>query len=193
MMRVGFVLLASATWWHWWWTADQYGQRRLAARDYVGAAEVFRDPFRQGVALFRAKEFEAAAQAFARVATVEADYNRGCCLILLGKYEAAVETLDQALAQRPDWEDARVNREVAAARLEARQLPGGDMGDQKLGADEIVFDKQKGSGGQDTQVQDQVTSDQAMQALWLRRVQTKPAEFLRSKFAYQLAEQEAAP
>ena len=193
MMRVGFVLLASATWWHWWWTADQYGQRRLAARDYVGAAEVFRDPFRQGVALFRAKEFEAAAQAFARVATVEADYNRGCCLILLGKYEAAVETLDQALAQRPDWEDARVNREVAAARLEARQHPGGDMGDQKLGADEIVFDKQKGSGGQDTQVQDQVTSDQAMQALWLRRVQTKPAEFLRSKFAYQLAEQEAAP
>ena len=30
-------------------------------------------------------------------------------------------------------------------------------------------------------------SDAQLQALWLRRVQTKPAEFLRAKFAYQLS------
>ncbi|HIE98204.1 MAG: hypothetical protein ABGZ53_25045 [Fuerstiella sp.] len=33
----------------------------------------------------------------------------------------------------------------------------------------------------------QPLSDSAMQALWLRRVQTKPADFLKAKFAYQLA------
>ncbi|SDP77385.1 hypothetical protein [Desulforhopalus singaporensis] len=30
-------------------------------------------------------------------------------------------------------------------------------------------------------------SDAEMRAMWLRRVQTKPADFLRAKFAYQLA------
>ena len=63
------------------------------------------------------------------------------------------------------------------------------MGDQKLGADDIVFDKSKRSGGQETETDaTQPLSDSAMQAMWLRRVQTKPADFLRAKFAYQLAE-----
>lgn len=62
------------------------------------------------------------------------------------------------------------------------------MGDQKIGADDVVFDKKKESGGQETVTEDaQPLSDSAMQALWLRRVQTKPADFLKSKFAYQLA------
>jgi len=30
-------------------------------------------------------------------------------------------------------------------------------------------------------------SDRALQAMWLRRIQTKPADFLRAKFAYQLS------
>ena len=33
----------------------------------------------------------------------------------------------------------------------------------------------------------QPLSDAAMQELWLRRVQTKPADFLRAKFSFQLA------
>jgi Ca-activated chloride channel family protein len=62
------------------------------------------------------------------------------------------------------------------------------MGDQKIGADDVVFDKNKKPGGQDTQTDgEQPLSNSAMQALWLRRVQTKPADFLRSKFAYQLS------
>ena len=65
------------------------------------------------------------------------------------------------------------------------------MGDQKLGADEIVFDRNKKSGGQDTETEEtQPLNDSAMQAMWLRRVQTRPADFLRAKFAYQLAEGE---
>ena len=67
------------------------------------------------------------------------------------------------------------------------------MGDQKIGADEIKFDNKKKSEGQDTETQgDQPLSDSAMQALWLRRVQTKPAEFLKAKFAFQLARGEQA-
>jgi Ca-activated chloride channel family protein len=33
-------------------------------------------------------------------------------------------------------------------------------------------------------------SNEQVQALWLRRVQTKPADFLRAKFAYQYGRQQ---
>jgi Ca-activated chloride channel family protein len=63
------------------------------------------------------------------------------------------------------------------------------MGDQKIGADKIIFDKDaKNNEGQETEVAGgKALSDQAIQALWLRRVQTRPADFLKAKFAYQEA------
>jgi Ca-activated chloride channel family protein len=65
---------------------------------------------------------------------------------------------------------------------------GGDAGDQRLGTDKVVFDKKKSSGGQDTEVaSDKAASNAAIQSMWLRRVQTKPADFLKAKFAYQLS------
>jgi Ca-activated chloride channel family protein len=36
-------------------------------------------------------------------------------------------------------------------------------------------------------------SDAAVRALWLKRVQTRPADFLRMKFAYQLQNGPSAP
>jgi len=105
-----------------------------------------------------------------------------------GKYEAAIERYDRALDLRPEMKDAQVNREIAAARAKKVERQGGDMGDQLLGADEITFDKASNAEGQETEtIGEQPLSDAQMQAMWLRRVQTKPAEFLKSKFAYQFA------
>ena len=70
-------------------------------------------------------------------------------------------------------------------------ITGGDLGDQKLGADKIVFDKSQKNEGQQTDVSgDAAASSEQMQALWLRRVQTRPADFLKAKFAWQLAGEE---
>lgn len=182
------MAIAAVTWSGLWFTPDQQGQRRLKRGEYVAAAETFRDPTWQGVAWFRGGEFAKAEQAFARSATPEAEFNRGNCLVMLGKYEAAVGRYDRALELRPDWEDARTNRDIAAARASLLERHGSEMGDQKLGADDITFEKGKKRGGQDTQIAgDQPLSAAEMQALWLRRVQTKPADFLKAKFAHQLA------
>lgn len=182
------VVVGGISWSELWLTKEQQAQRLMDNGDYAAAAESFRDPMRQGAAWFRAGEFEKAEQAFARVTTAEAEFNRGNCLVMQGKYEPGVARFDRALKLRPDWEDAQVNRNIAAARAELLKQTGGDMGDQKLGEDDVVFDKNKKPGGQETQTDgDQPLSDSAMQSLWLRRVQTKPADFLRSKFAYQLS------
>ena len=194
MMRNCVVIgvLGTMAWWSLWFTPDQQGQRLMQRGDFPAAAETFLDPMRQGVAWFRAGEFEKAEQAFARVDSPEAEFNRGNCLIMRGKYPEATEQFDKALKDRPDWEDAKVNREIAVARAKLTEQKGGDMGDQKIGADEIVFDKRKNSGGQQTETEGaQPLSDAAMQALWLRRVQTKPAEFLKNKFAYQATMEES--
>jgi len=182
------LLIGSISWSYLWFTPDQQGQRLLDREKFRAAAEAFRDPMWQGVAWFRAGEFEQAERTFARVATPEAEFNRGNCLVMQGKYEAAIDRYDRALELRPDMKDARVNREIAIARAKSVARKGGDMGDQKLGADEITFDKTNNAEGQETEMTGkQPLSDAQMQAMWLRRVQTKPAEFLKSKFAYQFA------
>lgn len=182
------VVMGTFTWWGLWLTPDQQGQRLMQRDEFQAAAETFRDPMRQGVAWFRAGEFEQAEQTFARLATPEAEFNRGNCLIMRGKYKEAIGRFDRALELRPGWPDAQVNREIAVARAKLTEQTGGDMGDQKLGVDDVVFDKEKKSGGQETETEgDQPLSDSEMQALWLRRVQTTPADFLKAKFAFQLS------
>ncbi len=188
MKLTGMILVIGAiTWAGLWRTPEQQAQRLMNGGDFAEAAPGFRSPMRQGTAWYRAGEFEKAEQAFARDASPEAEFNRGNCLIMQGKYADAVERFERALELRPDWEDAIVNRDIAKARILNDQ--GGDMGDQKLGADEIRFDKKKGQDGQETKLDgDMQVSDSAMQAMWLRRVQTKPADFLRAKFSYQQAQ-----
>ena len=182
------VVVGGISWSEFWLTQEQQAQRFMDNGKYAAAAEAFHDPMRQGAAWYRAGEFEKAERAFARVATAEAEFNRGNCLVMQGKYEPAVARFDRALELWPDWEDAQVNRKISEARAELLKETGGDMGDQKIGADDVVFDKNKKPGGQETQTDgDQPLSDSAMQSLWLRRVQTKPADFLKSKFLYQLS------
>ncbi len=182
------AILASFSWVGLWCSPEQFGQRLFNRGEFQDAAKTFQDPYRQGVAWFRAGEFEKAEQSFARVGTSESEYNRGNSLVMLGKYDAAVGRFDRAIELNPTWEDPQINREIAATRAKLLEQKGGDMGDQKIGADEIIFDKSNKSEGEETQTEEgEPLSDSAIQELWLRRVQTKPASFLKAKFAYQLA------
>ena len=180
-----FAFIA-AIWASLWFTPDQQGQRELRQGEFEAAAQSFVDPIWQGVAWYRAGEFERAAQVFARRDTAEANFNQGNAWLMRGKYETAIASYDRALEKRPDWREARQNRELALARAEMVERQGGEMGDQKIGADEIVFDNKKQSGGQDTEIGgEQAVTDASVQAMWLRRVQTKPSDFLKAKFSYQ--------
>ena len=198
MKSVLFIagMVASLSWWQWWFTPDQQGDRLLRCGEFAAAAEVYRDPMRVGVAWYQAGEFEKAEQAFAGLSTPDAEFNRGNCLVLRGKYEEAIERYDRALELRPDWNDAETNRQIAVLRARKISAQGGDMGDQRIGADEIKFDRNgESDSGQEMQSEDaEPMTESAMQALWLRKVQTKPADFLRSKFSYQLSlEEDKAP
>lgn len=184
------VALAGAAWsvgWNrLWLTQDQRGRHLMAQQRYAEAAAAFADPMWAGIAQFRAGNFKEAAQTFGGIDTAEAAYDQGNALVMLGKYDEAIARYDRALALRPGWADAEANRTLAMLRAEAIKKTGGDSGVSEK-PDEIVYDKdKKRTGGQETQIAGAPMSDEAVRALWLKRVQTRPADFLKSRFAYQL-------
>jgi Ca-activated chloride channel family protein len=175
-------------------TPDQRGRLLMHRGEAKEAASAFRDPLWRGVALFRAGDFKGAADLFGSLDTAEGAYDEATALVMLGKYDDAVKRYDQALALRPGWPDAVANREIARIRAERMRLQGGVTGDTESKPDEVVFDKTK-KGGENATVQsaEPAMSDAAVRALWLKRVQTRPADFLRMKFAYQLQNGPSAP
>ena len=170
-------------------TADQQGQRLYRQGKYEDAGKNFNNPQWRAVSLFRAGDFKQAAALYSGVSSAEGAFNHGNSLVMLGKYEDAIKSYDRALSQKPDWEDAQINRKIAVARAEKIKKEGGDMTGGKMGADDFVFDQSKGKGQQDEQTEEMSgkAGEAEMQAIWLRRVQTRPADFLRAKFAYQYA------
>lgn len=197
----GIVLLAGAAallgagyrqgWHELWLKPDQRGRLLMSQNRPAEAAQAFRDPLWRGVALFRAGDFKGASQAFAARDTAEGAFNQANALVMLGQYDDALKRYDRALALRPGWPAALNNREIARIRGERKKTEGGETGNTDTKPDEIVFDKTK-RGGEDATVEAaKPMSDDAVRALWLKRVQTKPADFLRAKFAYQLSDQPA--
>ena len=179
----------------WWLTPDQRGQKLFEQERYAEAAETYRDPLRRGVAFYRAGDFESAASVFGRLPTSAGAYNRGNALLMLGRYEEAIEAYGRALELEPGWSEAEDNQALARARLERLAPPESDAGGTggMLEADEIVFDDTGRVDKGGTEVQEQggeSVSDEEMRATWLRRVQNDPGDFLRSRFAYQLYRQE---
>lgn len=175
-----------------WITADQMGQRLLQAGDFGGASKTFDDPFKRGVAAYRAGNFKEAAEVFSGLPDPDAVFNQANARMMLGEYEAAIELYEATLERSPEYKDAKINLEIARGRWERVKDEGGQMTGGKLGADEIVFDSDAGTNKAGEQIEDtgeSDLSDEQLRGLWLREVQTTPSDFLRAKFGFQLARQ----
>ena len=167
----------------------------MARKAYAKAADVFEDPMQRGAALYRAGKFKDAAASFGQDDSAAAFYNRANALVMLGNYEEAMAGYHKALDLKPGWKEASDNLELAGERQ--KRLHPSNEGDEGTGGylppDKIVFDKQAANAPQDQKETiaggTQRLSDAELHAMWLRQVQTRPADFLRAKFAYQAAQQ----
>jgi len=166
-------------------TPDTKGYLLFNNKEYTEASETFHNPLWQGVALYRAGEFKQAAAVFSGYDTAKGFYNYGNALLMQGQYEKAIDCYKKALDLNPEWNDAKVNHAIAINRAAKLKKEGGNMTDGKLGADDFIFEKNKNkSQEQQTEIIEQNSA--AARELWLRQVQTKPADFLKSKFSYQI-------
>jgi Ca-activated chloride channel family protein len=183
--------LAVGTWRNpeFWQSAEHRGDRLMAKHRYADAAKAYQDPWRIGVAQYRDSQFENAAKTFARVPGAEGAFNAANAWLMHGQYERAIAGYDKALGMRPGWKDALDNKQLAIARRDLLNASGKDRDQESAEAykpDEVVMD-QKGEdqAGEKKEPGEGASDDAALQATWLRRVKTRPQDFLKAKFAWQ--------
>jgi Ca-activated chloride channel homolog len=176
-----------------WKTRNQQGMKFFKEGNYKTASSVFDDPMLKGAALYRDAEFEKAAMSFRRVGTATALFNTGNALLMMGKYQLAIEAYEQSLKLDPDFLNSEFNKKIAKARwlkLENAKDDDHQGTGGKLAADEIVIDNKTGNSNDiDSSTVGETNTEDETNALWLKRVESKPAEFLKIKFLYQLHKQ----
>lgn len=180
---------------NWYWqdlfmSRDQQGQRLFNRGDYQLAAQRFEKSEWQATAYYAAENFSAAAAIWANMPGAQYHFKRANALAHLEDYAGAADGYRLALRSRPGWKQAHDNLQLVLA-LAAKPKPLEDYGGQKateVGADEIVFsnDKKRMEQAQDEMTLDEGSlSSEEINALWMRRLQSSPADFLRLKFRYQ--------
>ena len=101
-----------------WLRPDQQGQRLLEQKKPLQAVQHFEDPMWQGMALYQAGDYAAAAERFAEVNSASAHYNRGNALAMAGELEAAIDAYEQALERQPELQAAAQNKALIEQLLE---------------------------------------------------------------------------
>jgi len=175
-----------------WLTRDQQGARAFRDRDYARALERFEDPAWQGVAAYRGGKYEAAAAAFGRLPSAEGFYNRGNALYKGRDYRGAIKAFEQAVAMAPAWVDAGDNLALARWTLDyiEEQREQSDTGDEsELGADDVTFDNED-NRGKSIEITRESTIEKQSAEKWMRTVDTRTADFLRTRFRIELLRRE---
>lgn len=172
----------------WFWTPDQQGRRLYEAHRYPEAAEAFADPSWRAAALFRAGKYKEAADLLAPIETSTAQYDRGTALVRGRDYRGAEEAFESALKLDPGNADAAANldvtRRIIAYLSEVREDE--DEGEQSEPPDSTVSDLE-GDEGKPKRIDEgsQLSEDAADE--WMRSVETRPGDFLKSRFAIEAA------
>ncbi|WP_245949475.1 VWA domain-containing protein [Echinicola strongylocentroti] len=84
-----------------WYTRDYQAQKKSNAGDFEVAAKLYDNPLRQGVAFYKAGDYEEAIQAFSQDTSAIGAYNLGLAYFKNGDYAAAQMAFGMAASQDP--------------------------------------------------------------------------------------------
>ncbi|MEZ5592186.1 MAG: tetratricopeptide repeat protein [Gammaproteobacteria bacterium] len=174
----------------WWLTPDQQGRYYYAKGEYAKAARAFTQPRWKALAFYAAADYASAAALFATLEDASGYFYLGNALARQEQLTEAVAAYQQALALQPEFPAAEFNLDWVQGLLQLDQQEYEDAGGTggKLGADRVVFSERAEQAVQTATTQElqaEGLSEQQLQDMWMRRVQTTPGDFLRLKFIYQ--------
>ncbi len=212
--RLGVADLSSFRFADLWLTPDQQGRYLFERGRYEEAGDRFADFMWQGTARYRAGDVDGAILAFARVDSPEAHFALGNTYARIGSdqasvgggeasmasitsYEASIASYGRALTLRPDWTEASENRELVRSLLppppdaEEEERGGEPAPPPSFDPDDIQFEEEE-IRGERGEIDGSLLDEDQLTEMWMRRLQTSPADFLRRRFAIERAEREAA-
>lgn len=146
------------SWQDLWLRSDQQGVKYLESGEAEAAARTFKRHDWRGSALYRAEDYEAAAEAFEHGASPRDHYNRGNALAKSGKLHEALEAYETALAQQPDFPDASFNAELVRELLDQQSQGESSEGDGDE-QQESQGQPEEGAGDSDGQPGEDDSSD----------------------------------
>ncbi len=177
-----------------WFTPDQQGRFEFERGNYLEAAARFEDPTWKALSYYAAEKWDAAAAAVVGKEDADSLFLLGNAYAEGGKLQSAVYAYDRALQKRPTFRAARENRDRVDHLLHSLQEDTDEDDLQKV---------DQGSDDAATQVDPDAlakrpppqsgTSTPTSQAgaleaqIWLERLSTDPATFLKQKLAVQAA------
>ena len=141
-----------------WQRPDQQAAKALAEGDAKRAQQLAQDPALRGSAAFRAEDYPAASEAWAKSSGVDAMYNQGNALAKDGKYEEAIVAYEHALELDPTDADTQANKQAVEEWLKRQQQSPQDKNQQ--GDDQQKSDKSEKSDKSDQQQSQQQDADQ---------------------------------
>jgi Ca-activated chloride channel family protein len=156
-----------------WLTPDQQGRWWLERNAPERAAAHFDDALWRGAAHARAQQWQAAADAFAQLDSAAGWFNQAQMLARLGRYADAVAAYEEALTRAPGWPAALADQARVRSLIPAELEP--TPGEVSATPGERA--------GKPAPRQPRSLSEHEVAELWLQRLDTSPAAFLRRKFA----------
>ena len=177
-----------------WLTPDQQGRMLFEKGNFTEAAERFQDRLWKGISYYAAENFSDAIAQFSRYDTPEGYFSLGNAYAHNGNYQNAISSYEQVLALEPDFTAAEKNRDLVQAiideekaRNEQReQKPGGNIQPDDIVEESVGNEPPESDPEQQSEIDSLGVGDEQLAELWLRNVQTTPADFLRQKFQFQL-------
>lgn len=102
--------------------SEEHGKQAFEEGDYEAAASVFKDPYRKGVACYKAKNFVEAEKMFRQSSRLDvacnAGYNLGNALVQQNKLKEAIEVYEDVLKSWPMHTKTKENLELVKKMLE---------------------------------------------------------------------------
>ncbi|AWM79524.1 hypothetical protein DKL61_03700 [Gammaproteobacteria bacterium ESL0073] len=146
-----------------WLNKDQQGQKLLKENKPKDAMTMFKDKRWQSYAAYEAKDYQKAEKAFANAKTPAGIYNYGNALARQGKYQEAIAAWDKAIKNKPDFEQAIVNKKIVEDLLKKQaQQQNSDQNNQQQDQNQQkknAQENQQQNDGSSSQNNDQQNSD----------------------------------
>ncbi len=126
------------TWDHLWQSRDQQAASTMQQQQFQQAAEQFEDPLWRATALYRAGDYQQAAELLSQYNTADSHYNRGNALAKAGQLPEAIAAYQAALEIDPAHQDSQFNLELLQSLMAQQDQQSnsdqqGDEGEQQPG------------------------------------------------------------